>query len=157
MDDYKWLKFLDEQRIPEYEIEFYRNRVSIKISSEEGKMLFMPINYSNEYIMKLNNEEQNISKIFGNYIGIRLQDGENDIEIVYIPKGLKVGILITIISFIITFLIYKFNVINKLQNSEIMRVIINLIANVLFYICLIFLYVIPIICFIISLFVFIKI
>lgn len=157
MDSSKWLKFTEEQKTPDYDIEFDRNKINIDIeSNEEGKVLFIPINYTDGYTMQINGETREITKVFGNYIGIKLEKGENDIEIKFVPKGLKLGAIITIVSIILTFIIYKFKLIDKLKDNKVIGVIVSIISKVLFYGMLVLIYLIPCICFIVSFFTYIK-
>lgn len=154
MKDSKWKKFINEQKIDDYDISFDGNKIKINFeSSEDNKVLFIPISYSDEYTMKINGNSSDIIKVFGNYIGISLNEGTNNIEITFVPKGLKLGVIVTIVSIVISILILKFRIYEVISNNNIISNIVKWIYIILYYLVILFIFLIPCICFVISFFV----
>ena len=56
-----------------------------------------------------NGKELDIINVYDNYIGIKLNKGNNDIRITFIPSLLKISIILTTIFILVTFIIIKFN------------------------------------------------
>lgn len=110
---------------------FDNNVINISAEGNEGDLLFVPITYLDGYT-----SNYEIVRVFDNFVGIKLHDGINNIEIVYIPKGIIIGMILTLIGIIL------FSVWNKfLCNVDLM-----ILNNIVYYIYL-FVYVILVLVF----------
>ncbi|MDD3241730.1 MAG: YfhO family protein [Bacilli bacterium] len=152
MDISKYNKFIKDN-YNEKELTFNKNTINIKINSNEEKIIFIPINYSKSYDMKNNDREEKLEKVFNNYIGINLHKGVNDITIKYVPDGLKIGIIFSLIGIMTLFVLNIKSVHNFIINNNIIK---NLVSRgyIFIYISsMIAIYIIPIIAFILSYFI----
>ncbi len=90
------------------EVTFSGNDISIKIDSEEDKILFLPITYLKGYKATNNDKDIEIIKMYDNFVGIKLDKGKNKIDITYKPEGLNAGILISIIGIFVALIWIKY-------------------------------------------------
>lgn len=82
---------------------FSGNVINVNVIGNKGDILFIPITYLNGYT-----STHEIFKVFDNFVGIRLNDGVNDIEIAYMPKGIVIGAIISILGVLLYFIWIKF-------------------------------------------------
>ena len=66
--------------------------------NEDKNILFLSIPYENGWKVKVDGEEKEIISIYDTFIGIELENGTHEIELVYKTPGLKTGIIIYIVS-----------------------------------------------------------
>ena len=60
--------------------------------------------------------------MYDNYIGIKLDKGENNITLTYVPKGLKLSLILSVMAVILTILLlstslYELIITNKIINN----------------------------------------
>lgn len=67
-------------------------------TSKKNKMLFIPIVYSDEWSLKIDGQECIKHIINGGFIGAEIPSGKHMIELRFMPKGLKVGFIISVIT-----------------------------------------------------------
>ena len=78
--------------------------MNVNIESEE-KILFTSIPYANSWKAKVNGEEIDLINLETNTLGLKLEKGLNKIELIYIPRGIGLGLLMTSLG--IVFLIFR--------------------------------------------------
>ena len=125
------LGILDLQKIDDFlnnygknvDIEFNHNKMIISTNGNNNDLLFLPITYLDNY--KYSTHE--IFRVYDNFIGIKLHDGENIIEISFIPKGFIIGIIISFIG-IVFFIIWE---------RYLYKLNLTLLNNIFYYIYLI--------------------
>ena len=91
--------------ITEFEDTYIKGTVTVT----ENKMLYTSINYDEGWKVIVDGKETEKIKIGEALIGINLDEGTHNIEFVYEPQGLKIGIIIstTTLLLLILFLIFK--------------------------------------------------
>lgn len=75
-------------------------------SDKDDTYMFLPVTYDEGWSCKVNGEKQNIDIAMSSFMAIKLQKGENIIEMNYLPYGMKLGIIITVITALIVIAIY---------------------------------------------------
>lgn len=85
-------------------ISFNRNNVNITVSGNKNEVLFLPLSYLDGYV-----GSHKIIKVFDNFVGVELEDGINNIELSYYPKGLNLGIVISVLGIIISLMWFKYS------------------------------------------------
>ena len=156
MDSNKYEEFLNTYKI-DTDVKFRENTVSIKVDSNEEKILFLPIGYSDSYKATNNGKKIDIIKLYDNYMGIKLNKGSNDIKLTYIPAGFKLFRIVSIISLIITLVILKTKFYQTIINNKVINTM-GYYVYLLLYIAAIFLiYVLLTLCFFISFIKYIRI
>ena len=84
-------------------VEINDNNIRVKTTAKKGDILFLPITYLEGY-----SSNHEIFRVYDNFLGIRLNEGENNIEIKYIPKGLILGAVLTLIGILLYFVWTKY-------------------------------------------------
>ena len=156
MDNNKYEDFINNQYI-DTNINYNRNKITATVTSEEDKILYLPIAYSDSYKATNNGKEVGVIKVFDNFIGIKLEKGNNNIELTYMPKGLISMVIVSVITLVLTIILLSTKLYNKILDCK-------FLANIAYYLYLfayialiLVVYVGGTICFIISYFVTIKI
>lgn len=72
---------------------------SIETKGKEKCLLFT-IPYSDEWILKIDGERVETQKVMGALMAVPVEEGEHIFSIMYRPKGLKIGLIISIISLV---------------------------------------------------------
>ncbi len=68
--------------------------------------MFLPVTYDNGWSCKVNGEEAEIEIAMSSFMAIKLNEGENVIEMEYLPYGMNLGAVITIMAAIFAVAIY---------------------------------------------------
>lgn len=95
-----------------------------------------------------NGHSTEIIKVFDDFIGVRLKNGENNIKISYTTPGLKTSILLSILGIIGTLLFIEFY--EKITDCETLNRLTYITYLVLYIILLLIFYIIPLFIFILS-------
>ncbi len=88
---------------PTVSLDFHKNNIKVNVESSTGGILFLPLTYLDGF--KSNHE---LIKVFDNFLGIKINSGEEVININYVPKGLKLGFILTGLGIILSFIWIKF-------------------------------------------------
>ncbi len=90
------------------------------INASSDKMVFSTIAYDDGWSVYVDGKKVKTKKIAKSYIGFDIKKGEHDIKFVYYPKGMKEGLIISIISLVIliTYNIVKDSLITKNNKKD---------------------------------------
>ena len=94
--------------------------VKIKSDTNQEKILMTTIPYEKGWKLKINGKPSKIKKIMGIFIGISLEKGTNIIELKYEVPGLKIGILVSLIT-IITLVFIKIYKYKNFKSKEVKK------------------------------------
>ena len=83
------------------EFKFTKNGFSSIIDSSDDAFAIYTVPYDNGFRAFINNKEVDIEKVDNGMMGIKINKGINNIEFKYFTPGLKIGIIGSIISFIL--------------------------------------------------------
>lgn len=86
-------------------IKFDGNKINVNTYGKEGEYLFLPVTYLDGY-----KSSHQIERVFDNFVLVSLNDGNNNITISYVSKGLLTGLIVTIIGLISFFLFNKYKI-----------------------------------------------
>lgn len=75
-------------------------------SDSDDSYVFLPVTYDEGWTCKVNGEKQDIDIAMSSFMAVKLQKGENVIEMSYLPYGMKLGILISVITALVVAAIY---------------------------------------------------
>jgi phosphotransferase system glucose/maltose/N-acetylglucosamine-specific IIC component len=79
------------------------------VTAKEGEYLFVSIPYDEGFTVKINGEKVEAEKVYGDFYSIPLKNGVNNIEMVFVPKGFVLGLIITILGLAICILLAIFS------------------------------------------------
>lgn len=71
------------------------------INIDEGQTLFTSIPYDKGWTLKVDGKKADYYKVCGAFIGADLDVGEHEIEFIYTPEGLYIGIAVTLVSMLV--------------------------------------------------------
>lgn len=146
--DRKLLRQYFEDNKYEIGINYENNNLNISYNSDNEDILFIPVPYLKGMSATQNGHSTEIIKVFDNFIGIRLKNGENNIKISYTTPGLKISILLSILGIIGTLLFIKFY--EKITSCEIFNRLTYITYLVLHVVLLLIFYIVPLFIFILS-------
>ncbi len=86
----------------ELDASFENGIININVEGEKDDILFIPRTYLDGYDCSTNE----IFRVYDNFLGIKLNDGVNNVEISYIPKGLGIGIALSILG-VLLFIVWN--------------------------------------------------
>lgn len=75
-------------------------------SENDNTYVFLPVTYDEGWSCKLNGEECDIDFAMSSFMAVRLNKGENVIEMSYLPYGMKLGAIISAATLLIAVAIY---------------------------------------------------
>ncbi len=80
------------------------------VTVNEDKLMFTTISYDEGWSVYVDGEKVKTKKVMGAYLAFDIDAGYHEIKLVYYPKGMKLGVIITLISIVILFVYnFKFN------------------------------------------------
>lgn len=100
-------------QIEEFDDGYVRGTVDVR----EGQTLFTSIPYDEGWRLTVDNQEAEYYKVCGAFIGIDLDAGGHLIELQYVPRGLELGIIVTIFSCVL----FLLAILHKKSHNEIDR------------------------------------
>lgn len=108
--------YLDSNR---FEITSFSDRhIMGSIDIKDDQSLFLSIPYDEGWHVYENGIEIKKQKLIQSFIGVELEKGKHDIELIYTPQGYNIGIIISIVS-IIFFVGY--NILEYIKNRKISK------------------------------------
>jgi len=155
VEEDKLIEFLDSEKVNS-KVSFNKNKISVDVDSEEEGLFFIPISYNDGYSVKINGRDSDIVKVYDNFLGVNLESGKNKIEFSYIPSGLKLGILVSVITLVSSVILFKSSLYNKLLNNEILTSVIKFVYMFIYILGVVAVYLIPFVCFVLSYFFYIS-
>lgn len=70
--------------------------VGTAAASGDNNYLFLPVSYSKGYSASVNGRPAKISRVFDTFMAVKLEKGNNRIEISYVPDGFFPGLVVTL-------------------------------------------------------------
>lgn len=75
-------------------------------ADNDSTYIFLPVTYDEGWTCKVNGEDAEIEIAMSSFMAVKLSEGENVIEMTYLPYGMKLGAIITVITALIAIAIY---------------------------------------------------
>lgn len=153
MDSYLFTKFLEDKKV-DTSVSFKRNKIIVDVESDEEGLFFIPVTYDEGYQVLVNGKEETIEKVYGNYLGVELESGENNIVFTFIPIGFRLGTLVSLVFIVLSILLIIFH--DKIINFNFLSKIAQGIYLLVYIVAVFFIYFVPFVCFFLSFFFYIK-
>ena len=106
IDDKEYIDFMNSLDLFDVDVSVSNNSKSYKFNSSYDTDILIPINYDDSLRVYVNGKEVDYKCNVINMISIKVNKGDNEVVIKYIPKYFKEGIYISIISLLILFGFY---------------------------------------------------
>ncbi len=101
-NDYSYSDFEEQCKLRNenscYEFTETKRGFTAKINSDKDTLLFLSVPYDKGFKAYVNGEETEIENVTIGFSAVTITEGENEIEFVYTPTGLKIGLVITVVS-----------------------------------------------------------
>lgn len=88
-------------------IKIYTNKISGDIDVSKEKILCFSIPYSDGFHLKIDGKEEKLYNVNDAFMGCKVSAGHHEIELTYFTPGLLTGIFMSVIGFIIFFVLMK--------------------------------------------------
>lgn len=100
IDDYEKLKkyIVEDTTIGAQDVKFSANQLNFNFYSSEESLITIPIPYDNGWKILVNGQVVEKYNVNGGVMGIIVNQGENKIEMYFIPEGFKAGVILSIIG-----------------------------------------------------------
>ena len=110
-------KFYKEASANQLNITSFKDtNIKGKITSTKDKnILFTTIPYDKGWSVKVDGKKVKTLKLYDSFLGVKLEEGEHEIEFSYFPPGLKIGTIVSMISLVMFIAYFKFE--NKKINN----------------------------------------
>jgi uncharacterized membrane protein YfhO len=87
-------------------MEFKDGYVKGNISLEEGQILMTTIPYDEGWVVKDNGKKIETKMIGGAFLGVDPGPGEHELTFKFVPEGMKLGLIVSILSWITFFILH---------------------------------------------------
>ena len=101
IDDKEYIEFMEGQNDLDVKISIKNNTKTYKFNIEEDSDILIPVNYDDQMKVYVNGKEVDYKCNVINMISIKVNKGENEVVLKYVPKYIKEGIYISIISLVV--------------------------------------------------------
>ncbi len=146
------------QKTADVKIAYDENQVHVFYQNEDGQqLLYLPLAYNEGYHLTVNGKEAEIIPLFDNFIGVPLAGGANEITLTYTPPGLYLGLIVSFLTLIITFVLISSGLYHKLCQVSFLNCICYYGYLGIYVLLLVGMYLLPILCFFLSFFIKIRI
>lgn len=118
LDIEKYNQIFEEYK-SDINITVQNDTIKITGNSDEDTNLFIPINYDKGWsLSNHSNQQTEIKRVYNSFIGLEIEKGEVDIELKFRPALYKIGVIISLISFILLFIVSYIK--TKIEKSKIL-------------------------------------
>lgn len=117
LNDKAFNKFYDEISDELLDVTRYSDTViEGNVNVNEDKLMFTTISYDDGWMVYVDGKEVKTKKIAKSYMGFDIEKGSHDIKLVYYPKGMREGLIISVVSLII---MMGYGVYDQVTNTKI--------------------------------------
>ncbi|MCR5104547.1 MAG: YfhO family protein, partial [Eubacterium sp.] len=104
IDENEYASFINVLKSNEMEIQkISGGHIKAKVNIQNGKTLFTTIPYDDGWKVFDDGKQVEIKKVIDTFVGIDLEPGEHELEFRYTPAGFYLGILVSLLSWILFF------------------------------------------------------
>ncbi len=113
MDNEKLSSLCESERD---KIEAEAGKRSLKISAvseNDGDRLFIPVTKDDGWTCTVNGKKAETETALMNYMAVKLEKGENEVEMKFMPRGLRAGAMISAVTLLAIILLWVYNKKNR--------------------------------------------
>ncbi len=119
LNDEKFKRFYEKISDGELKVTKYSETyIEGKIRANKDQIAFSTISYDDGWRVYVDGKKTKTYKLANAYLGFDVPPGEHEVKLIYYPKGMKTGILISTISFIILMLYLFFDGKQMIKNNK---------------------------------------
>ena len=92
-------------------VELDLGNASIKktVTASAGESLYIPYNYDSGWKAYVNGKEVKINKVMNTYMAIDLEEGENVVEMKYVPPMFNIGLIVSLVTLVLVLILWIVN------------------------------------------------
>ena len=98
-------------------IQYGGNQLTGDIKSDNGGFMVITLPYDEGWKILVNENEVKKYEVNGGFIGIPINQGENHIEMYFVPKGFKFGLIMSVIGSIMATVLFIFSIKERKKSS----------------------------------------
>ena len=87
-------------------ISFKEDRINYTMNVKESGMCVVTLPYDKGFKVMVDGNEVEYEKVFDFLLGFKLENGEHEILITYVPEGFKIGVLCTLLGIVSLIALY---------------------------------------------------
>jgi hypothetical protein len=76
-----------------------------KVDMQRGNLLFFSVPYEKGFGAYVDGQKKNILKVDGGFMAVYVPEGEHDIEFRFFPSNMGIGLIVTCLGFVISFVL----------------------------------------------------
>lgn len=145
----KYLDFVNSS-VPVTDVSTNKNQITIQTDAEG--LLFLPITYHEGYTLEVDGIPTDITVLYDNYIGVSLSGGEHILTLTYHSPGVKVGLLISTVTFLFCLFLFATPLHENLVSNLVVQKIVYYGYLTLYFVLTVAFFIVPILGFIVSFF-----
>lgn len=117
LNDSSFKEFYNEITDEELDVKRYSDTlIEGEVTLKDDKLMFTTISYDDGWSIYVDDKKVETKKVMDAFLAFDIDKGYHEIKLVYFPKGMRLGVIITAISLGV-FLIYNFKI-NKKSNKR---------------------------------------
>ncbi|SDZ86461.1 Uncharacterized membrane protein YfhO [Thalassobacillus cyri] len=118
-EDYQILERAKKEAQEETHFDWSGNKLTIRYDNKQGdRFMMLPIPYERGWEVRVNGEAQGVEKVNYAFVGFPIQEGVNDIQLVYYPPFFQVSLLVTVVCMLLAIMLSKRRTIKKITKHE---------------------------------------
>lgn len=79
---------------------YYKNQLEADVETDDISFVVLKLSYDDGYTIKVNDKNVPLYKCNGGMIGFPVEKGQNHISVFFMPKGFKLGFVLSIVGFV---------------------------------------------------------
>ena len=83
---------------PAVEVDVDNRSFSAQLTAGEGEFLYLSLPYDEGYQAWVNGEETPVYRVNDTFMAIPLQEGNNQVQLFYLPPGLRAGVVLMLVG-----------------------------------------------------------
>ena len=118
IDDKEYINFWNSLDLFDVDVSIDKNTKTYRFTTEEDTNILIPVNYDDAMKVYVNGEEVKYKCNAINMISIKVNKGDTEVVLKYIPKYFNEGIIISIVCIVLLILLFIFKSIFKLLDYK---------------------------------------
>ena len=127
----------EKSGVDDRDIDITGKSLNFKIKADKNEEAILPLTYDRGVTAVVNGKKRKVKNIDSMFTGVELDEGENTVEILFIPYGFRLGVFLSLAG--VMYALFALNIIK----SRVLDKILYLMLAVAFFTAVIILYVVP--------------
>lgn len=134
-----------EEKNNNIKVEVKGDKITINGNVEKDTNLLLPINYDKGWKVNKSSNDTEINRVYNTFIGIKLKQGENNIELKFRPFLWKECLIVTIVTITLMIIMYFVSKKFDIRNLKFLMIIFWILGIIIYLVCIYKIYIMSII------------